>query len=242
MENDKPKRPETTLFMLISVDGKISTGDNDILDADKDWKRIVGVKEGLQQYYDLEKETDYFSLNTGRVMAKIGVNERTEKHSKVDVNFIIIDNQPHLQESGLRYLSDWVNTLYLVTTNKEHPAYELAEELGNIVILEFEEKVDLKGLLETMKEKYGAQKVTIQSGGTMNASFIREGLVDHLSIVVAPLLVGGKDTPTLVDGESIHEVSELSKVKALKLKSCDVLENSYIHLQYDVLNDTQIVD
>ena len=41
-------RPETTLFMIESLDGKISTGDNDELDVDKDFKRIVGVKEGLQ--------------------------------------------------------------------------------------------------------------------------------------------------------------------------------------------------
>jgi 2,5-diamino-6-(ribosylamino)-4(3H)-pyrimidinone 5'-phosphate reductase len=54
------KRPETTLFMLTSVDGKISTGDRDIMDVDKDFPTITGLKEGLQQYYDLEKQTDFF--------------------------------------------------------------------------------------------------------------------------------------------------------------------------------------
>lgn len=49
------KRPHTTLFMIMSLDGKISSGDTDALDVDADWKRIQGVKEGLYQYYDLEK-------------------------------------------------------------------------------------------------------------------------------------------------------------------------------------------
>ena len=43
-------RPITTLFMLMSVDGKISTGETDELDFDKDLPNIIGVKEGLQQY------------------------------------------------------------------------------------------------------------------------------------------------------------------------------------------------
>ena len=113
------KRPITTLFMLESLDGKISTGSNDNLDVDKDFCKITGVKEGLHQYYELEKETDVFSLNTGRVMEKIGVNNRKEYHEKVDVvTFIIIDNKPHLNEKGIDYICHWVGRLLLVTTNK----------------------------------------------------------------------------------------------------------------------------
>lgn len=37
------ERPVTMLFMLMSVDGKISTGVADELDVDKDFPRIAGV-------------------------------------------------------------------------------------------------------------------------------------------------------------------------------------------------------
>ena len=69
-------RPVTTLFMLMSVDGKISTGAADILDVDKDFPNIAGVREGLHQYYEIEQTTDLWSFNSGRVQAKIGVNTR----------------------------------------------------------------------------------------------------------------------------------------------------------------------
>ena len=39
-------RAVTTLFMLMSVDGKISTGSSDEMDVDKDFPNITGVKEG----------------------------------------------------------------------------------------------------------------------------------------------------------------------------------------------------
>ena len=41
------ERPVTMLFMLMSVDGKISTGVADELDVDKDFPRIAGVSEGF---------------------------------------------------------------------------------------------------------------------------------------------------------------------------------------------------
>lgn len=63
-------RPITTLFMLMSVDGKISTGATDDLDVDNDFPNIKGVNEGLHQYYEIEKTTDLWSLNSGRVQAK----------------------------------------------------------------------------------------------------------------------------------------------------------------------------
>ena len=224
-------RPITTLFMLESLDGKISTGANDNLDVDKDFPMIDGVKEGLHQYYELEQKTDWFSLNTGRVMAKIGVNDKKEYHEKVDVIFVIIDNKPHLNENGIDYLCHWGEKLILVTTNKEHPAFNTKYE--NLDILLYDE-LDLNKLLEDLYSKYDAKRLTIQSGGTLNGLFIRNKLIDYVNIVIAPVLVGGKDVPTLVDGEAIKDESELNKLLPLELLECNKLENSYIELKYKV--------
>ena len=184
-------KPITTLFMLESLDGKINSGNNDTLDVDKDWCKILGVKEGINQYYEIEQTTDLFSLNTGRVMAKIGINEKTNEPNKSPCSFVIIDNKPHLKESGIDYLCRWVKTLYLVTTNKNHIAYKLIDKYQNLVILEYE-KLDLNLLLEDLYSKYHVDYLTIQSGGNLNGLFLRENLFDYVNIVIAPLLVGGK--------------------------------------------------
>jgi len=227
------KRPITTLFMLESLDGKISSGNNDKLDADKDWCQIDGVKEGLHQYYEIESTTDYFSLNTGRVMAKIGVNDRKENHNKVEVKFVIIDNKPHLDENGIDYICNWVETLILVTTNKNHVAYSLTEKYDNLEILYYEE-LELMKLLKDLSSKYNVERLTIQSGGSLNGLFLRNNLIDYVNIVIAPLLVGGKDVSTLIDGEAISNSEELNKLKALELIECNKLDNSYIQLKYKV--------
>ena len=227
------KRPITTLFMLESLDGKISSGNNDSLDVDKDFCRIDGVKEGLHQYYEIECTTDYYSLNTGRVMEKIGVNNKKEYHNKIDVNFIIIDNKPHLNENGIDYICHWVEKLILVTTNKNHIAYSVKNKYDNLDIL-FYEKLDLKMLLEDLYSEYNVDKLTIQSGGNLNGLFVRENLIDYVNIVIAPLLVGGKDVSTLIDGKAIESDRELDKLRALELMECNKLDESYVQLKYKV--------
>ena len=225
-------RPVTTLFMLESLDGKISTGASENLDVDKDFPKIDGVKEGLHQYYEIESKTDYFSLNTGRVMAKIGVNNKKEYHDKVDVIFVIIDNKPHLNENGIDYICHWVEKLILVTTNSNHPAFSL--EYDNLDIL-FYDELDLNKLLEDLYSKYNAERLTIQSGGSLNGLFVRNKLIDYVNIVVAPIIVGGSEVSTLVDGEAISGEDELNKLLPLELLECNKLEDSYVELKYRVI-------
>ncbi len=224
-------RPITTLFMLMSVDGKISTGASDHLDVDKDFPKIAGVKEGLHQYYEIEQTTDLWSLNSGRVQAKIGINS-ADMPNKTPVSFVVIDNS-HLKEHGVRYLCALSKQFVLVTSNAKHPAFEIEED--NLHIIYQNEQLSLKDVLTKLKSQYSCERITIQTGGTLNELFLREKLIDYLDIVVAPVLVGGKDTSTLIDGKSLLSESELSRLGVLKLQECVVLENSYLRLRYEVI-------
>ena len=224
-------RPITTLFMLMSVDGKISTGATDDLDVDRDFPKITGVQEGLHQYYEIEQTTDLWSLNSGRVQKKMGVNSK-EMPNKTPVSFVIIDNN-HLTKQGIRYFCARSKVFVLVTSNVDHPAFQV--NAGNLHII-YQSKLSLPDALAKLKSEYGCQRITIQSGGTLNGLFLREKLFDYIDIVVAPVLIGGKDTSTLIDGKSILSENELSQLGVLKLQECMVLEDSYLRLRYKVIH------
>ena len=225
-------RPITTLFMLSSVDGKISTGATDELDVDHDFPTMRGVGEGLHQYYEIEQTTDLWSLNTGRVQAKMGVNTRPLPE-KGPVSFALVDNH-HLTAEGVRYFCALSRTFVLITTNPDHPAFGVAAE--NLHIL-YQPALSLADALAYLKTRHGCGRLTIQSGGTLNALFLREKLLDYVDIVVAPILIGGKDTATLVDGKSLLSRDESDGVGVLKLQECTVLEDSYLLLRYAVVHD-----
>lgn len=203
------KRPVTTLFMLSSVDGKISTGNSDLLDVDSDYPAMDGVKEGLHQYYEIEQTTDLWSLNSGLVQAKLGVNQK-EYPDKTPVSFVVIDNK-NLTDHGVSYFCRRAKTFVLVTTNTQHPAFSVQEDNLHIIC---QKELDLRAVLEEL--------------------FLQEKLFDCIDIVVAPVLIGGKDTATLIDGASITKREELGLLGVLKLVRCEVLEDSYLRLRYEV--------
>lgn len=222
--------PITTLFMLMSLDGKISTGANDDLDFDKDFPNIDGLKQGLEQYYDIEQTTDLWSLNSGRVQEKMGVNVK-DMPDKTPVSFVLIDNS-HLTEHGVRYFCARAQQAVIATTNRAHPAYSVHEDNLHII---YQEKLDLRDMLERLNKECGCERLTIQSGGTLNGMFLKEKLFNYVDIVVAPVLVGGKHTATLIDGESITSVSQLSSLGVMKLEKVEELKDSYVRLKYKVV-------
>ena len=223
------ERPITTLFLLMSVDGKISTGSTDALDVDRDFPQIPGVREGLHQYYDMEETTDLWSFNTGRVQAKLGVNEK-ELPAKTPVSFALLDKH-HLTERGVRYFCAKAKQAVVITSNASHPAFRV--DADNLHII-YQEHPSLTTALERLKQECGCERLTVQSGGTVNGLFLREKLLDYVDIVVAPVLIGGKDTPTLIDGRSLESTKELEQLAPLELMEASVLQNSYLRLRYSV--------
>lgn len=232
-------RPETTLFLMQSLDGKISTGDVDKRDQEIDFPNIKGIKEGNYQYYDLLFKTERDALISGKVLAKIGVNLREKADNHKDVNLIIIDRKPHLNKMGVNYLINSFKSIYIVTNNKNHPAFEIANE-KEMNIIYYPNEINIKELFVKLKQDYKIEKISLQSGGILNSLFLKQKLIDHISLIIAPCLIGGKDTPTSIDGVAPQTDDDLFNIKALMLKKCEVLKHSYIYLYYDMINDTII--
>ena len=121
--------------------------------------------------------------------------------------------------------------LTLVTTNPAHPAHQLDDP--RLDVLHYQDRVDFPELFSRLG-RAGIGSMTIQTGGTLNAVLLRERLVDFVSVVVAPVLIGGEGTPTLVDGPPLSTSAELARISRLTLLSATVLEHSYLHLRYRV--------
>jgi 2,5-diamino-6-(ribosylamino)-4(3H)-pyrimidinone 5'-phosphate reductase len=188
------------------------------------------VAEGLGQYYRLEETTDEFSLNTGRVLAKVGWNNTRTDIERLPVSFVVVDNT-HLTERGIRNLLERTQRLIVVTADRRHPAVHVADR--RLDILEVEGRIDFRRLFGQLADM-GVRDLTVQSGGTLNAALVRSNLINYVSVVVAPVLVGGRSTPTLLDGDSLDGDDDLRLLRPLELLSVRELDHSYLHLRYAV--------
>ena len=138
-----------------------------------------------------------------------------------------------LNKNGVLYFCSLAKEFVLITSNANHPAFDVDE--SNLHIIR-QNGPSLKEALAELKSEYGCERITIQSGGTLNSLFLHEKLFDYIDIVIAPVLIGGKDTPTLIDGKSLLSESKLSKIGVLKLQECMVLKKSYLRLRYKVIH------
>ena len=217
--------------MLMSADGKISTGATDALDVDRDFPKLDGVKEGLPQYYEIEQTQGLWYLNSGRVQQKMGVNEKEPPDHCWGINFVLLDNH-HLKKQGVEYFCALSKDLVIITSNPDHPAFSV--DADNLHVQYYQE-LDLRAALEDLYTDFHCTALTIQSGAMLNAAFLRQKLIDYIDIVVAPVLIGGEKTASLIGGESLISTDELHKLGVLRLISAEVLQDSYLRLRYETI-------
>lgn len=92
---------------------------------------------------------------------------------------------------------------------------------GAEVFILGEKRVHLEKALETLYN-LGIRRLMVEGGGTLNFELLREGLVDELHVYLAPKIFGGRNAPTLADGDGLAE----SDVLNLKLLDTQILDET----------------
>ncbi|MCX8207843.1 MAG: 2,5-diamino-6-(ribosylamino)-4(3H)-pyrimidinone 5'-phosphate reductase [Methanothrix sp.] len=85
-----------------------------------------------------------------------------------------------------------------------------------------EDRIDLRELMEMLYER-GVRRLMVEGGGTLNWSLIEQGLVDEICVFVGPMVIGGRDAPTLVDGRGFAE-----NFQKLELKSTEHIDDGIL--------------
>ncbi len=78
-------------------------------------------------------------------------------------------------------------------------------------------RVSLKALMEELARR-GLMSVLLEGGPTLNASAIKEGLVDRLLFFFAPKVIGGRRAPAIIGGEGALRIQEAQPVRVLKIR------------------------
>ena len=67
--------------------------------------------------------------------------------------------------------------------------------------------MDVKEVVQILGEK-SISSLLIEGGGTINAAFLENQLIDKAVIYIAPKLIGGKNAPTFMEGTGIELMSD----------------------------------
>jgi 2,5-diamino-6-(ribosylamino)-4(3H)-pyrimidinone 5'-phosphate reductase len=127
----------------------------------------------------------------------------------------------------LRNQPFWKKHMALVSGSTPSDYIEYLEKRHIPYIRAGEERVDLEQALEELNTKHGVETVLLDSGGTLNGVLLSQGLVDEISLLVHPVLVGGESPLTVFKGEEKHI--------QLELIGSEEVEKGFLWLRYNVL-------
>ncbi|WP_267639771.1 2,5-diamino-6-(ribosylamino)-4(3H)-pyrimidinone 5'-phosphate reductase [Haloarchaeobius amylolyticus] len=99
-----------------------------------------------------------------------------------------------------RILDDTATTYVCVSEAAPDDRIAALEDAGAEVVVAGEERVDLAGALAELESR-GIERLMVEGGGELIYSLFAAGLVDQLTVYVGAMVVGGRDAPTLADGE-----------------------------------------
>ena len=159
--------------------------------------------------YRLRNASDAVLVGIGTILTddpKLTVKETYVPHPHQPLR-VILDGKGRTPPHALA-LNTTSNTLILTTKGRTK-----TYEGSHIEVVEC--KIDTNGLLDlndalNILYQKGVRKLLVEGGGTVIWNFLKKGLVDDLYIYIGSCIIGGKDTPTVADGEGIAPGEEIT--------------------------------
>ncbi len=218
-------RPFVTLKVAASLDGKIATRTGE--------SRWITGETARRRVHQLRNEVDAVLVGIGTVLrddplltTRLGIAEQR------DPIRVIVDNLARLPlRANVVNRASTAPTILAVSQMAPRTKLEALEREGVqvIVVEDSPRRVSLERLMEALGKR-GILSVMIEGGAEINASALREGIVDKVLFFVAPILIGGKSTPTAVGGEGIETLGQALRLRDVRVERFDddILVEGYL--------------
>ena len=193
----------------MTLDGKISsyTGNS-----------RISSKKDLVRVHKLRSKVDAIVVGINTVLIDNPMlTVRFIRNNRSCPTRIIIDSYGRIPlDSKILKTAVTIKTIIVVTKQASKDTIEKIKKLGAHVIIVGSKLINLKKLFN-MLYKMGYRKILIEGGGELNCSCLHDGIVNELIITIAPIVLGGRNAITLVEGKGYPIISQGIKLKLTKI-------------------------
>lgn len=204
--------------------------------------RATGFEIDMGAYYRLAEsfEPDGTISGADTFLAAPIPDEVPEWSFEVAKNFpscsrsimAIVDSKGRVRNwSAIKKQPFWKTPVALCSRSTPKEYLDYLKREGVDAIIAGDDRVDLKKALMELGARYSLRTLRIDSGGTLSAIMMKEGLIDEVSIILSPCIVGNVNSAHFIN----PVVAELPESRKLRLKHVEEMENGLIWLKYDVI-------
>jgi 2,5-diamino-6-(ribosylamino)-4(3H)-pyrimidinone 5'-phosphate reductase len=222
MLSGKNKQPYVILNSAMTLDGKIAT---------KTGSSEISGKEDILRVHELRKDVDAIMVGINTVITddpKLTVHKIPAKKQDNPLR-VVVDSKARTPISS-RILNSDAPTIIAVTEIASSARIKELNEIAEVLICG-KNSVDLDDLMIKLGSR-GVETLMLEGGSTLNYSMLISGLVSEMRVCIAPMIAGGKEAKTLVDGIGVNYMEDSIK---LKLKKSYKLGEDIV-VEYNVLN------
>lgn len=217
--------PYVILHMGISLDGRIDWGGG----SDNPYYELV---EQFHADTDISGSNTILQANFPDDPQKVlgGIYDEWIKKSDRPIH-AIVDSKGRIKNWEVIKKQPWWRD-YVSLCSEETPQTHLQylRQVGIAYIIAGKQHVDLRDALEQLNLRFGTQRVRVDSGGVLNGVLLREGLVDEVSVIISPSLVGGVSPKTMYVAPDLDSEEG---VISLTLSHVETIRDCYLWLRYN---------
>lgn len=201
------KRPFVHLKLAMSLDGRISLKDS--------VSTTLSGKESAVRVQNLRHEHDAILVGGNTAFVdNPSLTDRSEKTRRRKLVRVILDNRLRISlDSTLVTTAKETPTLVVSNSADEDKIFELHKHGVSVARIDAR---DLSAVLDELKNRE-LQSVLVEGGTEIAGAFCDARLVDKLTFIVAPLVIGGHDAPLAIGGAGAGSLKEALKLKSLEI-------------------------
>ena len=197
------KLPWVAMKTAMTLDGKIATRTGDS-------KWITGA-EARAYVHELRHRFMAIVVGIGTAVADDPLlNCRIEGRGvRQPIRVVVVSNARLSLDSQLVKTAGEYRTIVAHTRFAPEESVKALREAGVEMLLckEKEGLVDVRNLLELLGQS-GIDSILLEGGGSLNYTFLAEGLADELYAFIAPKIVGGMNAKTPVEGAGMEKMAD----------------------------------
>lgn len=207
-------RPFVHLKLAISLDGKIATRNGD--------SRWITGEESRARVHELRHEYDAILVGAGTATSDDPLlTDRSRLPRRMPLTRVVLDENLTLSpESQLAATASEAPVVVFAGrsagSNTDAAKKSALESRGVEVVRDSANGRDLLSVL-TQLGKRSLQSVLVEGGAGVAGRLLDAGLVDKVTVFIAPLIIGGREAPNAIGGVGAAKIADAIALEDLEV-------------------------